>query len=440
MDAYYGITLEGLAEITAKEGELRVKHGQEGGRAAFRSYLAERGHTESDWANAHNTWLERFRADPTGQLEARFHHTLGALAQKAHFGDVRDMSQDQLEGVTLEKYAQLSVLMAKPGVDADALAREHGLAGADAWVKANAAWGAKMGADTTFKLATQYGALYQKYAGPQFAEQQMAATAAILAESNKPREPRDLADAPKKDLSQATLLAKLRSESRDDRWEAARWLAHQWKKNDPSTQVNLECIPVLIDILEHHDEHTASKAADAAQKLTSDLEQYTDAVKWSIGACLTRAKEKLATLETAFAPIRDQAVPERVFMQSRIQDFQGLVRDLEGVLARWPAPQAHAVAAVPSNSSGARVAPRASSGPPKFLFAIPVLVVGAIIVWKVFGGAHAPAASASTPADTSSAKADVAPAAPVAPTASAPAAPHAAAPHAGAKGAPKKAH
>ena len=138
MEEIYGISLETLADIMTKHGELNAQLGQQQGRAELQRYLAGRGLNEQVWSAAHNAWLERFRADPSGMLEAQFHQMLSQRTLKAHFGDVRDMSADQVEGVTLDQYAQLAVAMGKPGADAEAVAREHGLSGAAQWTAANA--------------------------------------------------------------------------------------------------------------------------------------------------------------------------------------------------------------------------------------------------------------------------------------------------------------
>jgi hypothetical protein len=417
MEEIFGFSLQTLAESMAKHNELRTQYGEAQGRQAFARYLAERGQSEDSWARAWNAWNERFRADPTGMLQAQFHQIEGQLATKAHFGDVRDMSQDNVAGVTLDLYAKLCVELGKPGVDAEALVRQYGLPDMATWQAASAGWTAKMAADTTFALSTQYGALYQKHAGPAFAQQQLAQTAAILADANKPQE---VAPAKEADLTQPTLLAQLKSSNQAERWSAARWLAHQWRKGDPSTQANLACIPVLIEILERHDEHTVSNAEDAVGKLTSDLEQYTEDVRSALTRCLNRAQEKLASLQAAFAPIQNKAVPERVGLQTRIQDYTSLVGTIQGVLSDWraPAPVAAVAGLVAAGASPSM--PRPSRGfPMAVLLVIPVVlgVVG-FFGWRAMSH-HSPAAASSAAAPATPPPGD--PASTAAPTATPPA-------------------
>jgi hypothetical protein len=337
MEAIHGVTIELLAETFGKHTELQAQYGDQAMRGHFEQYLAGKGLNWNVWAHAHNAWMERFKADPSGKLEAQFHMLLAQAAQRAHYGDVRDMTQDQLEGVTLDKYAQLTVAMSAPGADAEAIARQHGLDGVAHWQRVNAAWTQAMSQDTDHKLTMQYGQLYQKHAGPAFQQQMMDQSAAILAESHQQTDVVD-DDEEEEPMDRETLLAKLKSKSRNERWEAARWLAHEYSladlDDDPDARRCLACVPVLVDILEHHDNHTVSNAEDAAQKLV-EIGQRNDDTRNSMEICLGRAREKLGELQAAFAPIQNKAVPERVHLQSSIQDYTSLIQTLEEILGEW---------------------------------------------------------------------------------------------------------
>lgn len=351
MEEIYGISLDQLAEFGAKYSEFQAKYAQNEVTAAFDAWLLTQGKNSHDYWLAHNSWLDRFKADPSGQLQARHMMKVAEFSQKAHFGDVRDMSQDVLEGATLDRYAELTVAMSKPGIDAEAVAREHGLKDAAHWVRINAAWSDAMSKDTEHKLSTQFGALYQKYAGPAFAEQQMLATAAVLAESNKPQ---DKIEEPTVPDTPDQLLAKLSSTSRAEKWRAAGRLAHSIDIGAAKgAAYRAACIPVLIEILERHDEHTASDAEDAARRLI-DLGETTSEVKSSMARCLARAEEKLTSLKAAFAPIQDKAVPERMVLNAQIQTHASLVSHLQGCLADFQeaaAPMAAGSSLAPSQSS-----------------------------------------------------------------------------------------
>src|SRR5262249_52840264 len=108
-DVIRGVSLEQLATLSAKYGELKAQYAEKRAEAEFGMVLATQGLDRAAWSDAWNGWWARFRSDPTGRLQARYHEIEGELSRKAHFGDVRDMSQDQQEGVTLERYVQITL-------------------------------------------------------------------------------------------------------------------------------------------------------------------------------------------------------------------------------------------------------------------------------------------------------------------------------------------
>lgn len=382
-NAIYGVTMDQLAEMFSKDGELRAKHGEQQGRVEFERYLLGRGCSLNIWADAWNGWHERFKADPTGRSEAQFHMLLQQLTAKAHFGDVRDMSGDKEEGITLDQYAQITVAVSRAGASADDVVRQHGLQDIAHWQRANAAWSKKMGEDTTHKLTMQYGQLYQKHAGPSFQNEMVDQTAAILAAANAPQ---DVVSVPQAELTPELCLQKLKSPSRNERWKYAGLYAHMADLGNVPNK--LEAIatvaPVLIEMIEQHDEHTTSDAENGARKLW-DLGVRGDDFKGAIARCLNRAEEKLQSLQAAFAPIQNQAVPERVTLQARIQDYQSLVSTMQDYMREdWgtgaPAVAAPAAAAFPGSPMraappAAMHAPSAGGGFPKWILA-PVILLG----------------------------------------------------------------
>jgi len=377
MDEIYGISLDRLAEFGAKYSEFSARFAQQEAREGFDQWLLTQGTDSQRYWQAHNSWLERFRADPTGRLYATFMAKSAEYSTKVHFGDVRDMSQDTQEGVTLDRYAALTVAMAKPGIDAEAIARQHGLTDAAHWVRVNAAWSRALSEDSDHKLATQFGQLYQKHAGPAFAEQQLQATAAILAESNKPQ---DLVSEPSQPDTPDTLMQKLSSSSRAERWRAARMLAHAIDirvAKDPAYRA--AAVPVLLEIIERHDEHTASDAEDAARRLMDIGERSSD-FRGSMQRCLARAEDKLAALKAAFAPIQDKAVPERLPLQARMQAYTSLISSLQGYLADFQEASAEAIG-IGASSSGASTPRKSGGGFGIALVAGIVLVGGALALW-----------------------------------------------------------
>ena len=402
MDEIYGVSLDRLAELGAKYSEFSAKFAEKEARAAFEQWLVAEGTDSHTYWLAYNGWHERFTADPTGLLYARFTTKAGELSQKVHFGDVRDMSQDTQEGVTLDRYAELTVAMGKPGIDAEAVARQHGLTDAAHWLRVNAAWSQAMSQDLQHKLTTQFGQLYQKYAGPAFAEQTLQATAALLAESNQPR---DKVSEPEVSETPDTLLQKLSSASRAERWRAARMLAHLIDIGAAKgTAYRAACVPVLIELLEQHDEHTSSDAEDAARRLM-DLGERTSDVKGSMQRCLARAQDKLVALKAAFAPIADQSVPERIPLQTRIQSYTSLVLALKGYLADFQETPV-ASAAMLSSRSGASKSGGLGFALP--LVVVLVLVGGGLAFWFTRKSAPDATLNAATTAAESAAVAPTA--------------------------------
>ena len=430
MDAIYGVTKATLAELMGKYSELKAKLGERQAEAEFDGYLASKGLDRNTWALAHNGWLDRFRADPTGRAEAEFHMMLQQESQKAHFGDVRDMSGDTVEGITLDHYAQITVAISRQGADADAIVKQFGLADVAHWQRANGAWAAKMGEDTTFKLTMQYGQLYQKYAGPQFQEEMLTQTADILAQQNQPR---DVVREPEVELTPDLCLEKMRSPSRNERWKYAGLYANMADLgNVPDKAAAVRNVsPILLEMIEQHDEHTTSDAENGIRRLW-DLDVRSDDVRGAVARCLNRGREKLASVQAAFAPIQNQAVPERVTLQSRIQDYTSLVETMEDYLRRdWtPVPVAAAQPSFgQSHPSGlgqpaafapqAFAAPPSSGGFPKWVIAplVLVLVGGGIAATRLAGRS----ASAAAPSPAASASLTAAAATPAPKPASAPA-------------------
>jgi hypothetical protein len=447
MDAIYGVTKQALAEMLSKYTELKAQFGDQRGEGEFANYLASRGVSRDQWAHAHNGWHERFRTDPTGRAQAEFHMMLQQMSQKAHFGDVRDMSADTQEGISLDQYAQIVVAISRQGADANAIVTKFGLRDVAHWQRANDAWTAKMGQDTTHKLTMQYGQLYQKYAGPQFQEELVSQTAAILADANRPK---DVIDEPEEELTPELCLQKMQSQSRNERWKYAGLYANMADLgNVPDKAAAIRTLtPHLMAMIEQHDENTTSDAEKGVRALW-DLEVRNGDIPGAIGRCLNRAKEKLQSLQAAFAPIQNSAVPERIFLQSSIQDFTSLVETMQEYAANDWSPQAgNAPAAntgfsapqqpmagmggmggMPAGMSMPR--PSAGGGFPKWIIApiVLVVVIGGVVLNKVrtmLSSSSAPSATVTvasasmSAAPTAAAKPSAAPTVAAKPSAAAP--------------------
>jgi hypothetical protein len=339
-----GIGLELLAELLARQLELRTRVGEKQGNVDFEKLLADRGFTKRQYDMAYAAWWERFKADRTGKLEADFHTREAEWSRKLNFGDVPDLSQTAREGVTLEQYARIVAGMTQPGAKPEAVVKAAGLKDMAAWERANKAWGLAMGQDTSMRLVVQYGELYKKFAGPAFEAEQKQKLAEMLAEGNRRNATPPSATKPAApDLSPETLARRLTSQDRDDRWDAARWMAlrhcsaRSVKPSDKEAMARCAAtVPVLLDMLDHHDDATISSAADAATQLENMVGGRTRDTNLTVMRCLNRARARLEVLRLSFAPIQDKAVPERIVLQTRIQEYEALERQLDRMLKAWP--------------------------------------------------------------------------------------------------------
>lgn len=357
----HGISLQDCAEIMGREGALRAQHGEAAAKPLFEQFLGERGLDPNLWAQAWNAWWTRMESDPSGKLHARFATFQQQATQQAHLADIPDASQDAKEGVTLEVYAKC-MAKAATGADMQAVVAAEGLSW-EQWQKAQTAWNTAMGADHDHHLTTQYGQLYAKYT-PGFQQQMEGQTAAIMAAEHAQREA-GRPDEPEEEYELEDMIRELDDPTPRTRWTAAHHVANQrdiGDKSDPTLKAAAEKAYTLAhEALDRFDEITVSEAEALAQDLKVfaeegllDAERAADS-KQAIERALARGREQLATFETAFAPIRDKAVPERVKMQSRIQDFQGFVETLSELVEEWDdidLPEAPAGASAAGSAAG----------------------------------------------------------------------------------------
>lgn len=345
-DSYSGFDVARLAEATARLTTFRTQHGEAKGTEAFAGWLRGEGLTRDGYDAAYAAWWERFRADPSGQLEARFHRVVSEWSQQLNFADAKDRRQEVREGVTLDTYAKVSVALSRnPGANVEEVLRKNGIAGTAKWQKVNEAWTKAMRDDTTYALVQQYGALYQKYAGPQFAAEQEAVLASSLANRPPAATP---APRPTPEPLEAT-VARVKGAHGRERMEAARAWAFacgRWASvggkdpKDPRAPLcarpvlEKELAPVILESLERADDETIGYAS----RLTSflgDLGLKDASGKLTVQRVLNRSEQRLATLEASFAPIKDKAVPERMPLRAKIDEYTSAVKELRRVLAAW---------------------------------------------------------------------------------------------------------
>src|SRR5689334_25311423 len=67
-----GFDLAGLAKALCQFTTLRTQYGEPDGKARFADWLKGQGRTPRQLDESYSLWWKRFKADSTGQLEARF--------------------------------------------------------------------------------------------------------------------------------------------------------------------------------------------------------------------------------------------------------------------------------------------------------------------------------------------------------------------------------
>jgi len=346
-EAYHGFDLDRLAEANAVLVTLRTQHGEAQGKVAFDAWLAERHLTRAAYDASWAAWWERFRADATGQLEARFTRINAEYSQRLNFAEAKDRRQETREGVTLDTYARIAVALTRlPGSDTEKVLHQYGVRDRAHWQKVNEAWGQAMKEDTSFALVQQYGALYQKYAGPQFTAEQDAVTANALARHQAAP---SAAPAATPHAGSQDLVARLAAADPRTRWEAARALARDCSlwigpgRRAPGDPRAARCaretlegklLPAILDAIDHFDDDTIAYGTNMLDFLP-ELGLESDSAKLAVGRALNRAAARLTVLEDAFAPIRDKAVPERIVLRAKIDGYSAAVRDLRRALDGW---------------------------------------------------------------------------------------------------------
>lgn len=378
----HGLSMSDCAEIMSKDGELKAQYGEPAYKPHFNQYLVQRGVDENTWAHSWNGWWTRMQADPSGQLHAKFSTMQQQLTMKAHMADVPDA--EALEGVSLDQYAKVMAKIAG-GEDANAVLAAEGLP-MDQWQRAQTAWNAAMAADTDHHITTQYGMAYAKHT-PGFQANMEAQTAAIMAADHAERAA-GRPDEPEVEYTFDDMVREMEDPTPNKRWDAAHHVCNRWDigdHSDPALNAAAKrAYALLNECLERHNEFTLSNAESAGKDLVMFAsegfltpEQAAES-KGNMERCLNRAREGLATAEAAFAPIADKAVPERVRMQSQIQDYRSLVEEMSEYVSEWDdnyeAPSANetggveaAASMASSSSSGSSAIQPASSGGGGFL-------------------------------------------------------------------------
>jgi hypothetical protein len=345
-DSYFGFTLDALAESFARLTTFRSEVGQANADAKFEEWLRGRKQTRKTYEAAYAAWWERFGADKSGQLEARFHRIHSEYAQRLNFGDAPDQRQQAKEGITLDRYAQAIVAMTRRNWPVDKVVKEFGFKNEAHFDRVNEAWIAAMRDDKTFTVTQQYAALYQKYAGQDFAREQEATMAKALADARS----QAVSETAQERTAPPTIedyAKELESKVPRERWSAAHMYANQcaiWlpRRNakDPRAQycssaaLKSKVLPVLLDAIDHFDDETVGSASGAADDI-ADLKLVNGEVKLAVQRALNRITARLDVLSSAWTPIQHKAVPERATLRIKIDQYENEQRLLQQTLDRW---------------------------------------------------------------------------------------------------------
>jgi hypothetical protein len=149
-DVLFGFDLDMLSKAFNQFTNLRTQYGEKDGNVHFDAWLKSQGRTHQQYDSAYAAWWQRFKADPTGQLEARFGQLNSKYSQENNFGDVPSKKQEAREGVTLDQYAKIVAALSRPGVKIDVgkVLRQNGIENQARWKRVNDAWTKAMHDDT----------------------------------------------------------------------------------------------------------------------------------------------------------------------------------------------------------------------------------------------------------------------------------------------------
>jgi hypothetical protein len=217
------------------------------------------------------------------------------------------------------------------------------------WAHSWNGWWTRMEADPSGQLHAKFGTMQQQLmtapmADVPDAEALEAQTAAIMAQDHAERAA-GRPDEPEVEYTFEDMVREMEDPTPNKRWDASHHICNRWDigdKSDPALHAAAKrAYALLNECLERHNEFTLSNAESAGSDLMMFAtegfltpEQAAES-KGNMERCLNRAREGLATAEAAFAPIADKAVPERVRMQTQIQDYRSLVEEMSGWVSEW---------------------------------------------------------------------------------------------------------
>jgi len=346
-DKLGGYSLDDLAKAFATRGDIKADYGEGNEDGPFNEFLQkEFGSDVYGYHNAYQLWHAEWEKDKSGQLEARFSTLMSKYHVALQMGDTKDMSQEQREGVTLETYAKAAVAMTQqPNADIDAILKEHGISDQAKWQKVNEAWVHAMSQDGI--VATQYGLLYQKYAGAGFAAEQEQRLANQLG-GRQNEEVEDDEDDDTQESGVAFYAKELVSTVKKDRWYAAnRMLFHcsrfrDWGDDEgeglaahcSDGAIDSNIVPVIKELLTTFDNDNVEAASTILDSVV-EMELRQAVGKESVVTALKRAQQQHKEIKAKYEPIQFKNVPEKGELRFRMDITASSIEDFEDQLSDW---------------------------------------------------------------------------------------------------------
>ncbi len=180
-------------------------------------------------------------------------------------------------------------------------------------------------------------------------------------------------DEPTVEQTPERLLDQLAS-GRVERWRAALALAHAIDVGlARGGQYRAACVPVLVEVLEQHDDDAASAAEAAARRLV-DIGERTFDVHESMVLCLSRAEDTLTRLDSELV---DAPASEQATLRARFDAHCSLVTSLRGYLEDFRASPVASFAPPSIAAAAASRRPGKPGGGGAMLFA---LLLGVVLV------------------------------------------------------------
>ncbi len=346
-DKVGGYSLDDLAKAFAKQGDIRANYGEANQDGPFDDYLRkEFGSGIGSYDQAYQLWHDEWEKDESGKLEARFSTLMSSYTVKFQMADTKDMSQEVKGGVTLETYAKVAVALSQQAnPDVNAILKQNGIASEADWQKASQSWVQAMTQDRT--IATQYGLLYQKLAGPSFAAEQEQRLADQLG-GRFDDEAEDSEEDEQGEAGVAFYAKELSSPVNEDRWYAAdRMLYHcsrfrDWGDDDGEgleahcndKAINNNIVPVLKQLLGNFENGFVEQASGVLNSV-KEMKLENEVGKQTVVAALNRAQQQHAEIKAKYDPVQFKNVPEKALLRSRMDATAYSIEEFQDHLSDW---------------------------------------------------------------------------------------------------------